>query len=250
MPTIKETILVLIKEGVFFYLSDPCRYFKKGGHYQLGTYYSALRRLEKEGKIEKVRAKEKKIHLQLTEKGRKFIKEHREAGRRYPRRWDNKWRIVIFDIPEQKRSARDRLRRYLKTLGFGKVQRSIWLSPYDFTELVSRYATELKLSKYLFQIQADDFKEISDAELVEKIWNINKINRQYLNLIKKYRKRKAELSPRSKKKTVEDKVSRKILRGNLIWDFQSIQAQDPHLPPEFLPLDWGGEKAKKFIDDF
>lgn len=43
--------------------------------------------------------------------------------------WDQKWRIVIYDIPEQHRSARNRVRRLIKQLGFKQKQQSVWVHP-------------------------------------------------------------------------------------------------------------------------
>src|SRR3989344_2339715 len=48
-----------------------------------------------------------------------------------PVRWDKKWRIVIFDIPEKKKKARDALRWELKKLGFFELQKSVWVFPYE-----------------------------------------------------------------------------------------------------------------------
>ncbi len=47
------------------------------------------------------------------------------------KKWDRKWRMVVFDIPERKKAARDALRRKLKTLGLYPVQDSVFLTPYD-----------------------------------------------------------------------------------------------------------------------
>ncbi len=44
--------------------------------------------------------------------------------------WDGKWRMVFFDIPEDKRQYRDYLRNTLKLIGFKKVQGSVWIYPH------------------------------------------------------------------------------------------------------------------------
>lgn len=68
-------------------------------------------------------------------------------------RWDGKWRLFIFDIPEEDRMARNMLRRKLKDLGMYNMQRSVFVYPYDCRkELefisdhygVARYATYLE----------------------------------------------------------------------------------------------------------
>lgn len=48
-----------------------------------------------------------------------------------PFRWDKKWRMVIFDIPEEKRVVRNVFRDWLKRLNFYKLQNSVFVHPYD-----------------------------------------------------------------------------------------------------------------------
>lgn len=45
--------------------------------------------------------------------------------------WDGKWRIVIFDIPEKVRRARDALRKKLRDFGFYELQKSAFILPYE-----------------------------------------------------------------------------------------------------------------------
>jgi len=46
-------------------------------------------------------------------------------------KWDNLWRIIIFDISEDKRAAREALRQKLKKFGFYHLQKSVFVFPYD-----------------------------------------------------------------------------------------------------------------------
>ncbi len=46
-------------------------------------------------------------------------------------KWDHIWRIVIFDIPEKNRWARDGLRKSLKNMGFYQLQKSTFVFPYS-----------------------------------------------------------------------------------------------------------------------
>lgn len=48
-----------------------------------------------------------------------------------PQKWDGKWRLIIFDIAELKRSHRNAFRTKLKELGFRYIQRSVWAHPYE-----------------------------------------------------------------------------------------------------------------------
>lgn len=48
-----------------------------------------------------------------------------------PKLWDGLWRVVVFDIPEARKTGRDALSFKLKQLGFYPMQRSVFVHPYD-----------------------------------------------------------------------------------------------------------------------
>lgn len=48
-----------------------------------------------------------------------------------PKRWDKKWRLVIFDIPERYRRLRDMFRLRLRQLGLYPLQESVFISAYS-----------------------------------------------------------------------------------------------------------------------
>ncbi|MDP3800449.1 MAG: hypothetical protein Q8Q90_03440, partial [bacterium] len=48
-----------------------------------------------------------------------------------PKIWDKKWRMVLFDIPEKHKPAREALREMLKRLGFYEYQKSVLVHPYN-----------------------------------------------------------------------------------------------------------------------
>jgi len=48
-----------------------------------------------------------------------------------PKEWDGFWRLVIFDIPENKKQARNALSFKLKQMGFYPFQKSVFIHPYD-----------------------------------------------------------------------------------------------------------------------
>ena len=61
------------------------------------------------------------------------------------RRWDQRWRVIIFDIPERRRKIRDRLRSTMRELGFARLQDSVWVYPYDCEDLMALLKADLKL---------------------------------------------------------------------------------------------------------
>jgi len=61
------------------------------------------------------------------------------------KRWDKRWRVVIFDIPERRRGVRSRLRSTMQECGFVRLQDSVWVYPHDCEELTVLLKAELKL---------------------------------------------------------------------------------------------------------
>jgi len=51
-----------------------------------------------------------------------------------PARWDGKWRIVMFDIPEKLRRLRDSLRLHFREIGLIELQKSVFVYPYPCSE--------------------------------------------------------------------------------------------------------------------
>lgn len=76
-------------------------------------------------------------------------------GIRKPEKWDGKWRIVIFDIPETKKSEREVFRNSLKNLGLANVQKSIWIHPYDCEDQVYHIAGNMFIKPYVRYIVAE-----------------------------------------------------------------------------------------------
>ncbi len=71
-------------------------------------------------------------------------------------RWDGKWRIVLFDVPESKRPIRDYLRGVLKRLGFREFQRSMWVWPYRLPSFISKLLADPQMRKYTRAITTYD----------------------------------------------------------------------------------------------
>jgi transposase len=85
-------------------------------------------------------------YLELTTPGREVLASAQQRAallQRASRRWDGRWRMIIFDIPEKYRKTRDKLRGTLRSLGFIQLQGSVWVYPYDCEEVVALVKSEL-----------------------------------------------------------------------------------------------------------
>lgn len=79
-----------------------------------------------------------KFVVRTTNKGkRKFLKYKLEELKiQQPKNWDGKWRIVAYDVPKERKFARDALRKTLKRLGFLRLQKSAYLYPYPCNDAI------------------------------------------------------------------------------------------------------------------
>ncbi len=92
----------------------------------------------------------------LTDAGRnKFLRYHfHHMKLSKPRRWDKKWRLVLFDVPEQKRRIRDALRRKLKELGFLEFQKSVFIVPYPCEDEINFIINFFDIAEFVFYLEA------------------------------------------------------------------------------------------------
>jgi len=99
--------------------------------YKPRSVYATLKRLERE-KIVDIKEKGDKATITITEKGKKRLLKYNidDIKIKIPKKWDKKWRIVSFDIPERQKNAREALRRKLKELDFFPLQKSLFIFPY------------------------------------------------------------------------------------------------------------------------
>jgi CRISPR-associated endonuclease Cas2 len=91
-----------------------------------------------------------KRYARLTTAGQKMLEmTERETLLKQQRnkRWDKRWRVIIFDIPENKKRIRDRLRETVKSFGFLHLQHSVWVYPHDCEDLIILLKAELKIGK-------------------------------------------------------------------------------------------------------
>lgn len=199
--------------------------------YNKNSFYSLTSRLYKTGFIEKV-IKNGKPHLRLTNKGEKIIKRDFSYIDMQKKRWDGKWRLVIFDFPEKDKSVRDRLREKLLNLGFGKLQLSIYISPHDYAQDLAEFLTSQKILGYAYVLIAKHQLMGDPQDLAARVWPIEEINNKYEDLLYKLEKiRKGDFASVRKIKS----------------DYLEVILEDPFLPRQLLPEYWLGDKLRGIL---
>jgi len=92
-----------------------------------------------------------------------------EMNIKKPKTWDKKWRLVVFDIPEEHKKAREAIRECLNNLGFYKFQKSVFILPFECEDEIDFITEYFNVRSYVRSILA----ETIDNELhLKKIFNL------------------------------------------------------------------------------
>jgi hypothetical protein len=82
-----------------------------------------------------------------------------------PIRWDKKWRIVIFDIPEKRRKTRDALRHKLAQLGFLEYQHSVFVYPFSCRNEIDFIVEFFRVREYVRYGEVINFTNEAELKL-------------------------------------------------------------------------------------
>jgi len=109
--------------------------------------------------------------IELTEAGQTYILKYKynDIKIKEPLFWDSKWRIIIFDIPEKRRGARDAMRTKLKELGLVKFNDSVWIYPYECRNEIYFVVEFWKIGQYVHYIEATS---ITNENQLRRVFNL------------------------------------------------------------------------------
>lgn len=145
------------------------------------------------------------------------------------RPWDGYLYLISYDVAIEKNYHRNILRYFLKKLGCGMLQQSLWITPYNPTPIIKKFTKERGLHGMILvsRLGRDgNVGGLSTQELVNKVYRIEELEARYQKYIKKYKDR-----PLS------------VPKWQAAFDFLLILRDDPQLPWELLPKKWVGDKA-------
>lgn len=155
--SLSEFVLLALEKAVDGYvrvddfINNPRRYaFGNPESLKKSSLAEALRRLRVGGLVEKD-INEGDVIYKLTTLGKVSIFPRFEE-----KHWDGKYRIVVFDIPENKRVVRDLFRRRLKNWGFIVWQKSVWVTRNNITQKLRDLIRELKIEDWVAVIESSD----------------------------------------------------------------------------------------------
>jgi DNA-binding transcriptional regulator PaaX len=107
----------------------------------------SLRGLREAGLVEQISSPQNE-YARLTKEGRKKMHslELESETTLANTSWDGFWRIILLNLPENRKSERESLRYLLKKAGFVCLKNSAWISPFPYEHLFTNIKKDLGLT--------------------------------------------------------------------------------------------------------
>ncbi len=164
-PTGQKILLILAAGASLSLTRRPDRYFnviklasKEWQKINQRSLHDAIQRLYQSQLIKCVDNKDGTTTLTLTADGKERILSYNLDTLKIKKQneWDGLWRIVVFDVPESKKRARDALSFKLKNMGMVAMQKSVFICPYKCKDEIDFAVEFFDLKPYVRFIVAKD----------------------------------------------------------------------------------------------
>lgn len=101
------------------------------------------------------------------------------------RRWDGKWRIFSFDLPESRRRDRVKLWEQLRAARFGFLQRSVWVWPHDVEPSLRQMVEARGIPECFCGFEAERLFLCDTAEVVAVAWDWKRIGHNHTSYLER-----------------------------------------------------------------
>ena len=149
-------------------ITTPLPLLQKEGRKNSYALTRALKNLV-EGGYAEIHKSERKNYAKITAEGKNklntLVLENEDAL--VPQTWDGFWRIILLDLPENRKSERESLRYLLKKAGFVCLKNSAWISPFPFEHLFTNIKKDLGLTTEMMIIVTELIDEETKKVLFE-----------------------------------------------------------------------------------
>lgn len=194
----------------------------------------------------KVLPKGREALFSLANLGREFAEDFASRVNRAEDKWEGKWLLFSFNIPEKKRALRNKLRDELIYLGFGRLHANLWIYPHDIrdscNEIISRLKIREHTAMFITNYIGDDPKLLSF-----RAWNLDKLSSQYQKMIDKYKKQYKDFKELNLSDSSQWALEALVRLLKLKEELVELGTKDPYLPKELLPDEWIGFRLKKVV---
>jgi len=192
---------------------------------------TAMSRMVTRGLLQRIR-RGKRVYLTLTPRAEQILD---EGARRIEAPvepvWDGSWTLLGFSLPESRRADRHQLRARLSWLGFGMLQKGLWLAPGQID--VASVLADLKVGSHIRVFSARAVPPAEIAEMIRATWDLDDLSGRYHQFLGRWDH--AFPVPEA-----ADDLARQLL---MLTEWLMLVRADPRLPLEHLPTDWPAVRA-------
>lgn len=143
-------------------LSKAFGSFAKSKNYQRDV----IKRLERKGFVKIRHLSNGKTEISITQDGCIKILKYNLGTMQliHRKKWDKKWRLILFDIPEKRKVLRDALRKKIKELGLLKIQQSVYVYPYQCEKEMEFLVSYFKIRPFVKYFTIERFEGDDEYE--------------------------------------------------------------------------------------
>lgn len=107
----------------------------------------------------------------LTQEGRERAMRYALARMKISseKAWDKKWRLIMFDIPEEKKQARRAINFALKKLGCIQYQKSVFITPFPCEKEIGFVGESFGVRDHIRMIVASEVEGVAPLRKAFKI---------------------------------------------------------------------------------
>ncbi len=140
--------------------------------------------------------------------------------------WDGRMHLITYDIPEQRSGDRQLLRGFLRRIGSGRLQDSVWITPYNPIDTIRTFIEAKNLGGTVIVSDLGRDGAIGEEDLralIVRVYKLEALNIRYEAWLANFKSEK-----------------------NDHWSaiqYLSILSDDPQLPFLLLPSWWKGDQA-------
>lgn len=194
--------------------------------FSAGAARIALSRLAQRGLLERHR-QGRLVHYTLTSRTVAVLAEgdRRIFSLGRDDRAATQWTLLWHAVPDARRTARDRLVRRLRFLGFGSLQDGTWLAARDLEHEVVALLDELGIAEHAGMLVGRPAASLAAGPFIARAWDLDGLAGRYAAFVRGFQGVDASVSA----------AEAFALRVRLVHTFRQFAALDPELPAALVP---------------
>jgi DNA-binding transcriptional regulator PaaX len=148
----------------------PLKAFKEKDPKRNYAFTRSIKNLMESGYAEIVES-DNLSYLKITQKGKNKLNCIKLEGEEalVLNTWDGFWRIIILDIPENRKPEREALRYLLKKANFVCIKNTVWISPHPYENLFTNIKKDLNLGTELMILVTNKLDPETNLAFIKSI---------------------------------------------------------------------------------